>query len=99
MAHYLVRFASEQLDDCRNKENVFIFMHHPLHAKDPKAALDTASARAIENLLVNHSNVAFVLAAHEHLYYNPQRTNGGPPLSVVTGGAGAPLEKMASITI
>ncbi len=91
------------LDRSRNKDNVFIFMHHPIHGLEPKAQLDEASAQAVVDLLAQYPNVAYVFAAHEHLYYNPQdpsnytqpsnRLNGGPPLYVVTGGAGAPLEK------
>ncbi|HVT57339.1 MAG TPA: metallophosphoesterase [Thermoanaerobaculia bacterium] len=92
------------LDANRDKAHVFIFMHHPIKPKDPKAGLDPHSAKQLTDLFSGYPNVSYVLAAHEHLYFNPQdpanvatvpsRTDpAGPPTYLVSGGAGAPLNK------
>jgi len=93
----------KDLDASRDLAHVFVFMHHPIHAQNPDHQLDAASAKALLALFASHPNVSYVLAGHEHIYFNPQDpadvTNapgrnfpGPPPTYLVTGGAGAPLE-------
>ena len=60
-------------------------------------------AGSADRTFQNHDNIAYVLAAHEHLYYNPQApdnmtdvpgwTAGDPIRRLVSGGAGAPLNE------
>jgi len=80
---------------------IFIFMHRPMMPKGG-GGLDTASRAKLEKIFAKYTNIAYVLAAHEHLYYNaltqdssppPCRpaTGKGPPFYLVSGGAGAPL--------
>ena len=59
------------LQQNRDKTHIFIFMHHSVYAKEPKAGLDQASANAIKQIIANYPNVAYLLSAHEHLYYCP----------------------------
>jgi hypothetical protein len=92
--------------------NVFIFFHHPIYVpvgslksgtSDLCHELSQPSATNFQNIVAQHKNVAFVIASHDHLYYNPQNPNnvtvgpahfsGSPPSYVVSGGAGAPLAK------
>ncbi len=91
-----------QLDNCRNKTNVFLFMHHPIHGygRYPVDELYRPSSDQLLKLISNYNNIAYVITAHEHLYYNPQdprnisnsrHESPGPPLYLVSGGAGAPL--------
>ena len=96
-----LNWLQAQLEQFHNKTHVFIFMHHSVYASDPTAALDRASGNAIKQIISQFRNVSFLLAAHEHLYYNPQSPNdvthapshnaGEPPTYLVSGGAGAPL--------
>jgi len=55
------------------------------------------------NLFSRYSNISYMLASHEHLYYNPQTRDTTPPPNrsdpstrppfyLVSGGAGGPLE-------
>jgi hypothetical protein len=96
------------LDANRDKKHIFITMHYPIHAKNqgpPISKWDDRlypeSRKALVELFKDYDNIAYVLAAHEHLYYNPQSPDdvtdvpgwktGDPIVFLVSGGAGAPL--------
>jgi 3',5'-cyclic AMP phosphodiesterase CpdA len=81
---------------------VFIFMHRPMEPSKVKAGLDADSTNALKKMFAKHKNIAYVLAGHQHQYYNaltqdtsppPCLPSQGkiPPFYLVTGGAGAPL--------
>jgi len=96
------RWLAHDLAGSRKQANVFIFMHHSVHAHKAKNQLDAASAAAVQAIISQYPNVKAVFSAHEHLYYNPQAPDdlqdpmagsaGSGPRYLVTGGAGAPLE-------
>ena len=88
------------LDAHRGKAHVFVFMHHPIKPAKPKDGLGPKIAGQLETLLGRYPNVTYVVAAHEHLYYNATSGNsdapavwqpGHGPVYLVSGGAGAPL--------
>ena len=96
------------LEAHRTKTHIFIAMHYPIHAKDegpPTSDWDDrlapASREALEAILQDFENIAYVFAAHGHLYYNPQEPDnvatvpswqpGAATMHLVSGGAGAPL--------
>ena len=96
------------LDANRDKKHIFITMHYPIHAQDegpPQSEWDDRltpkSREALLELFTNYDNIAYVLAAHEHVYYNPQSPENitdvpgwqpGDPINyLISGGAGAPL--------
>lgn len=89
------------LDASRNKSHIFIAMHYPVKPMSAKDALNPTDRMKLETLLSNYKNISYVLAAHEHIYYNPQDaenvttvpgfTKGDATLFLVSGGAGAPL--------
>jgi hypothetical protein len=98
------------LDANRDKKHIFITMHYPIHAKDegpPDTKWDDRlypeSRQALLKLFKNYDNIAYILAAHEHLFYNPQSPDnvtdvpgwktGDPAVYLVSGGAGAPLNE------
>jgi hypothetical protein len=99
-----LKALKQELDSDKDKAHVFLFMHHPIEPKKKTAGLDRASAKAVKDLLKGYKNVSYALAAHEHLFYNPQDPSnvttapsrvdpsGKPPTYLVSGGAGAPLE-------
>jgi hypothetical protein len=86
---------------------IFIFMHRPMFPKSGGVGLDTVSKGKLLKVFAKYKNIAYVLAAHEHLYYNAltkddspppclprqcQAAQGNcPPYYLVSGGAGAPL--------
>jgi len=90
------------LEANRDKAHVFVAMHYPLK---PLTADDRLypghTARELIELFAKYPNVSYVLAAHEHLYYNPQDSSnlthvpayiaGEPTRYLVSGGAGAPI--------
>ena len=96
------------LEANRDKAHIFITMHYPIHAKDqgpPDSKWDDRlypqSREALVEMFTHFDNIAYVMAAHEHLYYNPQAPDdvtdvpswktGDPIVYLVSGGAGAPL--------
>lgn len=89
------------LEANRDKKHIFIAMHYPLHPKDPNDRLNPTDRKKLLELFAKHKNISFVLAAHEHLYYNaqdPENVTEGPTFNkgdetiyLVSGGAGAPL--------
>jgi hypothetical protein len=83
--------------------HVFVFMHHPITPLKAKNGLDPKEAAELKALFTQYPKVHFVIAAHEHLYYNPlapafdppsltspPSTTYPPPYYLVSGGAGAP---------
>jgi hypothetical protein len=86
---------------------IFIFMHRPMLPKSGGVGLNAASTKKLKNIFAKYKNIAYVLAAHEHLYYNAltkdnspppcvsqpwcPSTGNCPPFYLVSGGAGAPL--------
>lgn len=89
-------------------EHVFVFMHHPIMPLKPQDGLDPKEAAELKALFAAYPKVHFVIAGHEHLYYNPlapafdppsltspPNASYPPPYYLVSGGAGAP-EKSGS---
>lgn len=94
------------LDADTNLAHVFIFMHHPVVPYKCEDGLDPESVQNLQTLFAKYNNVSYVLAGHEHMYYNPlghgalmlppartdPTTPAQPPYYLVSGGAGAPLK-------
>jgi hypothetical protein len=89
--------------NANNATHTFIFMHHPIKPKKSDMGLNRENAESLMKLFSRYSNISYVLASHEHLYYNPQHGDTTPPPSrtdpssqapfyLVSGGAGGPLE-------
>jgi hypothetical protein len=90
------------LEANKDKAHIFVFMHHPIKPAKSSSGLNPDNAGALETLFKNYSNVSYVIAAHEHLYYNASGSTLDPadrddpsrqgPTYLVSGGAGAPLD-------
>jgi len=86
---------------------IFIFMHRPMLPKSGGVGLNAESTKKLKQIFAKYKNIAYVFAAHEHLYYNAltkdnspppcvgqpwcPSTGNCPPFYLVSGGAGAPL--------
>jgi hypothetical protein len=91
----------QDLDANQTKAHIFVFMHHPIMPADSSSGLNDADAGALKALFQKYPNVSYVIAAHEHLFYNAtgttlavaDRQDPSPlgPSYLVSGGAGAPL--------
>ena len=90
------------LDANRDKTHIFVAMHYPIHPLYPKRdSLYGESRQALIELFAKYSNISYVLASHEHYFYNPfDEANvstvpvfraGGPTRYLISGGAGAPF--------
>ena len=72
--------------------NVFILMHRPIYAQKKSSRLTKSCRDQLEALFAKYSNIRYVLASHEHLFYQPPKLDHpAPPAYLVSGGAGAPL--------
>ena len=91
------------LDANKDKQHIFIAMHYPIHAQHPKRDnLFGESRTALIDLFAKYSNISFVLASHEHQYYNslePENydmvapfKSGDPTHYLISGGAGASMK-------
>lgn len=89
--------------DANKALHTFIFMHHPIKPRESHMRLNHRNAEELRELFSHYSNISYVIASHEHLYYNPQTgdttsppdridLSQQPPIYLVSGGAGAPLE-------
>ena len=97
-----IRLLANDLEANKHKAHIFVFMHHPIKPARKGSQLNKENADELEALFAKYPNVSYVIAAHEHLYYNasgnslnpPSRTNpsSGGPGYLVSGGAGAPLD-------
>ena len=101
-----IKLLANDLEANKSKAHIFVFMHHPIKPARRGSRLNKLNADELEELFAKYPNVSFVIAAHEHLYYNasgntlnpPSRTNptSGGPGYLVSGGAGAPLDSCPS---
>ena len=94
--------------DIINNQNqvahIFVFMHRPVYPEKASDALSADSANALSALFKKYPKVHYVIAGHEHLYYNattkdinsppnlPPAAGQTPPFYLVSGGAGAPFK-------
>lgn len=93
-----IKHLTEDLDANKAKAHIFVFMHHPIMPAKSSSGLDPAIASQLHTLFANYPNVSYVIAAHEHLYFNATGTGltdpaPSGPSYVISGGAGAPLDK------
>jgi calcineurin-like phosphoesterase family protein len=95
---------SQDLEANKTKAHIFIILHRPLVGYKGEDQLCPSSTTQMQTLFKNYPNVSYVVAGHQHMYYNPQGPNefGPPPARtdpapapsyLVSGGAGAPLKK------
>ena len=101
-----IDLLTQDLDANQSKGHIFVFMHHPIMPARSGSALNSANAQALQALFARYPNVSYVIAAHEHLYYNATGTTLKPvdrqdpspngPSYLVSGGAGAPLDSCPS---
>ena len=97
-----IELLKADLEAHQDKAHIFVFMHHPIKPAKSGSRLNKDNADELEKLFAKYPNVSYVIAAHEHIYYNhggkhlnpPPRTNPSPggPGYLVSGGAGAPLD-------
>jgi Calcineurin-like phosphoesterase len=97
-----MKLLANDLEANKTKAHIFVFMHHPIKPARKGSRLNKLNADELETLFAKYPNVSFVIAAHEHLYYNASgstlnpapRTDpsSGGPGYLVSGGAGAPLD-------
>jgi hypothetical protein len=93
---------TQDLDANKAKAHIFVFMHHPIMPARSESGLNQADAAALQALFGKYPNVSYVIAAHEHLYFNATGTTLAPadrqdpstagPSYLVSGGAGAKLD-------
>jgi 3',5'-cyclic AMP phosphodiesterase CpdA len=96
-----MELLAADLEANKDKDHIFVFMHHPIMALKKSMQLNQENADQLQTLFTKHKNVSYVIAAHEHLYFNasgdklkpPSKTSDSPdgPVYLVSGGAGAPL--------
>jgi hypothetical protein len=97
-----IELLTQDLEANKAKAHIFVFMHHPIMPAKSSSGLNPAIASALQALFKNYSNVSYVIAAHEHFYFNATGTTPMPtdrqdpsvdgPSYLVSGGAGAPLD-------
>jgi hypothetical protein len=90
------------LEANQDKKHIFVFMHHPINPAKQGSRLNKDNADELEKIFAKHTNISFVIAAHEHVYYyyggkrlTPVRRKSGSaggPTYRVSGGGGAPLD-------
>ncbi|MGD0989532.1 MAG: metallophosphoesterase [Candidatus Sulfotelmatobacter sp.] len=104
-----LQLLSDDLAANKTKDHIFIFLHRPLDAYKSDDQLCSSNVSAMQALFKEYPNVSYVVAGHEHMYYNPQGTteqakfyepppartdpSSAGPFYLVSGGAGAPLKK------
>lgn len=96
-----IELLTADLEANKDKDHIFVFMHHPIMAASKHMQLNQENADTLETLFARYQNVSYVIAAHEHIYFNasgdkltPQSKtshSSAGPVYLVSGGAGAPL--------
>lgn len=85
----------------KDKTHIFIMMHYPIKPRRQQDSLNPDSLKKLTDILERYKNISYVLASHEHLFYNPQDPDnvntvapfkaGEPTRYLVSGGAGAAI--------
>jgi hypothetical protein len=93
-----IKHLTEDLEANKARAHIFVFMHHPIMPAKSSSGLYPPNASDLQALFQNYPNVSYVIAAHEHLYFNATGTGltdpaPSGPSYVISGGAGAPLDK------
>jgi 3',5'-cyclic AMP phosphodiesterase CpdA len=103
-----MELLEEELKDAKKADmaHIFLFMHRPIKGYDGKDQLCAENVTRLEKLFADYPNLSYVVAGHQHMYYNaqgkgkqefcapPERTDPAKaPFYLVSGGAGAPLKK------
>jgi hypothetical protein len=99
-----IELLKQDLKANKSKAHIFIFLHRPLVGYEGKDQLCPANVTDMQTMFKDYHNVSFVVAGHQHMYYNPQgKDEFGPPpkrkdpakkpFYLVSGGGGAPLHK------
>ena len=96
-----MELLAADLEANKDKDHIFVFMHHPIKPLKNSMRLNQENADQLEALFAKYKNVSYVIAAHEHLYFNASGDKLKPksktsnssdgPVYLVSGGAGAPL--------
>ena len=103
-----IELLTADLEANKHKDHIFVFMHHSIKAASEKMQLNPENAGTLEALFAKYHNVTYVIAAHEHIYFNATGNTIQPepkkspskdgPSYLVSGGAGAPLGSCPSGT-
>jgi hypothetical protein len=101
-----IELLTADLEANQDKTHIFVFMHHPINPAKSGSRLNQTNADELQALFAKYKNVTYVIAAHEHLYFNATGKTLQPkkrtspsldgPGYLVSGGAGAPLDKCPS---
>lgn len=101
-----IELLTADLEANKDKAHIFVFMHHPINPAKKGSRLNKENADLLETLFGKYPNVSYVIAAHEHLYFNASGNTLKPaskksksadgPVYLVSGGAGAPLDSCPS---
>jgi hypothetical protein len=100
-----LQLLTADLEANKDKVHIFVFMHHPIKPAKKGSRLNQENADELEALFAKYHNVSYVIAAHEHLYFNAssdtltpasKKSGSGGPVYLVSGGAGAPLDSCPS---
>lgn len=102
-----IELLTQDLEANKDKAHIFVFMHHPIIPAKKPSALNKENADTLLALFWQYPNVSYVIAAHEHIYYNAggnalvpaarQGPSSSGPTYIVSGGAGAPLDSCPTI--
>ena len=96
-------WLKSDLDANKKARHIIVAMHYPIHAHYPKRDnLFDKSRTSLINLFAKYPNISFVLASHEHQYYNsldPENHDIVAPFKygdatqyLISGGAGASMK-------
>jgi hypothetical protein len=99
-----IALLKQDLKANKSKAHIFIILHRPLVGYEGKDQLCPANVTDLQTIFKDYHNISYVVAGHQHLYYNAQgKDEFGPPperkdpakkpFYLVSGGAGAPLHK------
>jgi len=99
-----MNLLAQDLEANKTKAHIFIFLHRPLVGYQGEDQLCPENVAQMQTLFKKYPTVSYVVAGHQHMYYNPQgsdefgpppeRTDPGiAPYYLVSGGGGAPLKK------
>jgi len=94
---------AKDLEANKTKAHIFIFLHRPLVGYKGADQLCPANVSAMQNLFKQYRTISYVVAGHQHMYYNPQgpdifkdppvrKDPAKKPYYLVSGGGGAPLK-------
>ncbi len=81
-----LRLLDADLNANRDKTHIFIMMHYPMKPKEYQNRLNPDTHKKLSVIFKKYTNISYILASHEHIFYNPQDPENTTSVKLFSAG-------------